>query len=386
MGGAPQMDNLPVAATLGPPEWVKPGVRISYYLAAASVAQSRFSWIEDPNGKYVDPATGKRYRRTDETGESMGGGGSGDGVLQIDVVAIEGKEVALSHTSYGIDHEFNRFVPGITSVGGKFDGVTGGAWWIHPTELAKLETMRLENIIILVGKYTLNGTRYDSISFASLRPDSYHSYTYDKKTGRLLTSTTKSVSGVVPGQTQSPTELTVAIFAGVRQRNMPGITGRNPAWVARTNKLQYQGTYEWVNPRDPTTGNVSCPMNMTLALTKGGDRWSTFSADTSIQSPCAWNFKGTGITASTGLYWWDVSALKGMRANKVLDEDPVTKERIVVKGVETRSSHKVVIIESSLAGIKTTTAYDQAGGALLSYKVEIAANGTTVQLDLGEMP
>ena len=78
------------------------GLRITFYSAAAAVAQSRYQLIEDPAGPWQDPVTGKHYRNTEDTGESVGGA-SGDGVSQVDVVAVEGNDVVLSMAMYGID-------------------------------------------------------------------------------------------------------------------------------------------------------------------------------------------------------------------------------------------------------------------------------------------
>ena len=97
--------------TAGPPSWVTAGTRISFYEAAASVAASTFAWVEDPNGTWEDPATGKHYRRTDESGEGMATA-SGDGVSQFDVMAVEPAGVVVTNTLYGIDHSTGNLAIG----------------------------------------------------------------------------------------------------------------------------------------------------------------------------------------------------------------------------------------------------------------------------------
>ena len=65
---APGQTQQPGQPGAAPPGWLAPGMRLTWYVAAASVANSRFSIVEDPNGNLVDPQTGKKYRRTDAPG------------------------------------------------------------------------------------------------------------------------------------------------------------------------------------------------------------------------------------------------------------------------------------------------------------------------------
>ena len=185
-----QARKLPTDSQLGPPQWVKPGTRITFYQAAASIAESRFAWVEDPNGTWTDPTTGKHYRRTDESGEGVPTA-SGDGFTQIDVLAIEGTDVVLSTSLYPIDHLTNQFFLGGSS-GAKVRGDAVDGSWINPTELAQLQNAQLGDILVLRGDYVLNGATYHAISFATTTPGAYQSYTYDTQTGLLLSATTNT--------------------------------------------------------------------------------------------------------------------------------------------------------------------------------------------------
>ena len=76
----------------GVPNWLATGTRVTWYAAAASVAQSGFSITEDPTcsaggpGCYTDPQTGKFYRKSDEGPDAQGAPtASGDGFSQLDV-------------------------------------------------------------------------------------------------------------------------------------------------------------------------------------------------------------------------------------------------------------------------------------------------------------
>jgi hypothetical protein len=186
----------PGSETLGVPDWVHPGTRITFYQAAASVAQSRFSFVEDPNGEWFVAKTGKHYRRTDESGEGVPTA-SGDGLTQVDVIAVEGNDVVGTITLYGIDRGNNQFVV-LPSTGGKVNGALVDGVWVHPRLLAQLATADLGGLLILGGPYVLNGQTYDAISFANPTPGAYQSYTYDTVTGLLLAATTSTAGATSP--------------------------------------------------------------------------------------------------------------------------------------------------------------------------------------------
>src|SRR5947209_8642234 len=55
---------LPKLASAPAPSWVKPGVRLTYYGASASVAGSGKSWQIDPEGGFQTP-DGRRWSASD---------------------------------------------------------------------------------------------------------------------------------------------------------------------------------------------------------------------------------------------------------------------------------------------------------------------------------
>ena len=370
--------------TLPPPSWVKPGVRLTFREAAASVAQSSFAWVEDPNGDWQDPATGTRYRRTDESGEGTGAGG-GAGFAQIDVVAVSGNDVALSLNLYGVDPSTGSFVPGNTTgavvPGGEIDGT-----WVNPTRLAQLQDSHQAGVLVLRGDYPLDGTTYHAISFAINGQGSYQQYTYDLDSGVLLSATTTTQGAAspvsAPGEAppQGNTELTVTTFAGARQRSLPGIDGASPSWVGSTPSLDYGGTYYWTNPVDPSSGAFSSPMSMAVSLKPGGDSWASYTSQSTIANLGS-TTTGSGITGPAGLYWLSpqaLSAIAAMSPGSVLDKDPITGEQLTLVSTD----NGVVTLLSRLPGIATQGGYDTTSGVLKTYAAQVPASGTTIPLQL----
>jgi hypothetical protein len=158
------------STALSPPTWVKAGVRLTYYNAAASVAESSFAWVEDPDGPWYDATTGKHYRRTDESGENMGDGG--DGYSQYDIVAVEGTDVVISNSILSIDRIDNAYVPA-SGFGVKTAGATVDGLWIHPAQLAQIAKTGETGLRVLEGDYELDGVTYKAITFGSTDPNAY---------------------------------------------------------------------------------------------------------------------------------------------------------------------------------------------------------------------
>jgi hypothetical protein len=377
--------------TVPPPSWVQPGARVTFYSAAIAVTQSRCQLIEDPAGPWQDPVTGKHYRSTGDSGDSLSGA-SGDGVSQVDVVAVEGNDVVLSLTLFGIDRATGTLsvLPGAgTKVpGGAIDGL-----WIAPPRLAQLQTGSLGGLTVLHGDYPLNGTTYHAVSIVDPTPGACSSQTFDTATGVLLASTTNTAGATspvqLPGQdaTQGASQLTISRFVSIRQMTTPGIGSDAPAWVAGNSGLSYSGEYRWTNPVDPSSGSLSYPMTAQTTFTASGPAWATYGLRTQVQLPGGGTpGDSSGVSSGTGPYWWDPVALAGFSAGQVLDTDPVTTMTVSVKGVGQGLAGPVVTITSQIPGTTGLATYDVGTGVLVGQAIAVASSGVTVQLGLQQMP
>lgn len=373
----------------GLPSWVQPGVRLSWYSAAASVAQSRYAWVEDPNGEWEVPSTGKRYRRTDESGEGVGGG-SGDGISQIDIVAVEGSDVVLSSNIYTIDRTQNAqsFILG-PIVGAKVAGAAVDGAWMHPALLQQYLSQQTAGILVLRGPYPLNGRPYSAVSFVSNSGSAYTSYTYDAQTGILLSATTSTAGATSPiaAPGENPpvgnSQLTITRFLGMRQRNMPGTGSAVPAFAARGGTLQYGGTYFWTNPVDPSSGAFQYPMTYQVQLSPGGASWMSFRGQSVVQGFLGAQPEQTGVSAGNGGgYWYDPASLAGMQPGQVLDKDPLTGGQVVVSGAQ----GNVIAIDDQIPGIGQRRQFDVRSGALVSFDLQTPASGISIHLDLQGSP
>jgi hypothetical protein len=372
-----------------PPPFVAPGVRLTWYGAAAAVANSRFAWVEEPctGNNWSDPKSGKCYRRTDESGEGQGTA-SGDGLSQVDILSVDGSNAVMQLTLYTFFRENNTLIwnplGGLSTNAIDVDGA-----WVHPARLAQIAQSGFGDLTVLRGRYALGTQQFDALSIVSgLGTSTYASYTYDLNTGLLLSAntTTGGVTSPIRAQGESaPTsnsQLTMARFAGFRSRTLPGMNAPKPSWVDQTSQLTYAGTYNFTNPVDPSSANLTYPTQITVQLGQGGQTWSSFTA-TQETPQLGMNNRNTGVAGSTGPYWYDPAALANMTAGQVLDEDPLTGEKLTVLFVgQDANGTPVVTIDTAFPGNAFRATFEQSTGMLLEFVLQQANAGTTTTVTL----
>lgn len=384
--GLPQ--GIGNATGLGPPAWVQPGTRLTFYGAAASVAQSGYTYVEDENGDWVEPVSGKRYRRTDQgdNPEDMPTA-AGEAFTQTDVLAVEGTDVVLATTLYGIDLLARQYT--LTPLGGSRQAgtVVDGAW-VNPDALRSVLTTGYGDFMVLHGPYVLSGTTYDAISFVAKSGGAYQSSTYDLGSGALLStnSSTQGTGSPIRGPNDNPqgnVQLSLTRLVGVRQRSLPGTGAPLPPWVASTPQLTYKGTYTQANPADPGAGTWVYPMQSTITFTEVGSTWAAFTSRTVVDvNGIAQPTDGAGVTGSTGLYWYDPTSLLAMSPGDLVDEDPATGARLSVESVAPAASGTLVTLTTAMNGVTVRAGYDRDRGLLLTLEIVQAVTGGTIQLQL----
>ena len=373
-----------------PPSFVAPGARLTWYAAGASVAGSRYSWVEEPctGQNWSDPKTGKCYRRTDESGEGQPGA-SGDGLSQLDIVAVEGANAVLASNLYTFFRENNTLI-WTPLGGGSVNAVNVDGAWVNPAELAQLVQTGLGDMLVLRGTYRAGMNSYEAVSFVNgLGTSSYSSYTYDLASGLLLSANTSSggVTSPIRAQGEDPpvgnTQLTLARFAGYRQRNVPGLNAPKPDWVAGTSQLTYQGTYNFTNPVDPTSANLTYPAQFAATFTgQGGSTWSPFTARTTVPQLGLDN-SSASVAGPNGALWFDPQSLAAMSGGQVIDQDGLTGEQVSVVGVGPGAQGQpTVTIENRVPGNLLRSTYDQQSGMLLGFDLQQASAGTTISVQL----
>jgi hypothetical protein len=382
---------FPEAATLGVPAGIGVGTQLVWYVSGASVAQSRYQWIEDPNGTWEDPATGKKYRRTDESGEPTGGG-AGDGYAVVDVEAVEASDVVTRVTLLSFDRLTGTYT--LAPLGGfKVPASVLDGGWMHPALLERIVAEGYSGLQVLTGPYTLDGRTFEAVSLVSQGSGGYQSWTWDRGTGLLMVSSSRQDGAfspfAAPGESppQANSFLGYRQLAGVRQRTTPGIGSPVPDWVGTTQGLSYSGSYTFVNPMDPMSQPMVFGYASEATFSPGGPTWANVRFRNVIDfngtpSPV----EATGIGTGTGSWWWDPTALAAMTAGDVLDQDALTGLTVTVEDTLPWQGGQSVIIRTELPGNRIRTQYDVATGVALGTEIFQQNAGTTIAIGLQRMP
>lgn len=373
---------FPAAGTLGPPAWVQPGTRIVYYVASASVAQSRYQYVQEPcrpnSSQYTNKQTGMCYRRTDESGEGVGSG-SGSGYSVVDVVSLDRGRVVTADSLYVIDTAQATLtyspIGGADEPSGAVDSV-----WLHPQVLEGLLVGRglpggLEPI---EGAYPLDGVTYDVVALQG----GGDSVTFDRATGLVLVNTGGAVGSTLqvhlPGEDPSLGNrmLTFQQLRGVRQRSVPGIGARVPPWLVPGTRLVFAGTYE--------QGTVVAAQT-TITYHEVGPDWAGLSAvfETTYGGISSRD-EARAVSGGAGPFWYDPDALAGMERGTVLDSDPFTGIRSYVEEVGSWERGGYVTLVTEGEGTQLRFIYDRSTGVPLGY--DLAQGVGIISVRLTGMP
>lgn len=373
-------------AQLGPPEWVTPGTRVSFYAAGASIANASKQWEKDPNGSWVDPNTGDRYDQIDTPTAS------GEGIFQADVIGTAGTTVGLQWVLRGLDRSAGRFYGGLT--GGATDpGAAAEEIWVHPDLLARLPETDVGEFKILRGSYDAAGTTYEAIAIANLDPAAYASWIYDTESGLLLSGTTRTQGRASPvyaeGEEPFPanTQITIIRFLGVRQREASTLAAAPPAWARPGTQLAYSGTWTFVNPYDPLGAPMVYPASLSVGFDSGGPTWLEYMTQLWVDFAGLPNLTAaTGVAGGSGPYWVDPDVLAYAVEGELVDEDPITGERVTIERVGPGPAGQAVTILSELPGITSRAMFDSGTGVLLGTARSETASGITIELGLDALP
>lgn len=369
---------------LGAPDWVKPGVRITYYNAAAVVRTSGYRLIEDPTGNYEDPRTGKKYRKTDEDPKAGDEGwGSGDGFTQTDILSVGKNAVAYNATLYSINRAGrNELVPVPGGAGIAFAAAPSDTW-IHPAAIARIMQVNTGDFFILKGRITFDNQPVDVLAIVNQGGGNWASYTYDMKTGILLQSSTatKGQSAPVHLPNQPPPggdmQLTFSKLISIRQTKLP-IGGPLPDFVNKTRVMQYGGSCTWRNPVDPSIG-TEIPVSMSVQIGDRGPNWVMYKRTVLL------TIGGAGQPEEATLAGGDFSQLwihprylANMQPGQVLDEDPVSKVKVACAAADNRT----VSISTANDGGQGQFTYDRNTGQCVGATIAVPSSGMTYRIQL----
>jgi hypothetical protein len=322
---------LPQLKTMGPPAWLKPGARLSFYSASATVGGDFHYFVPDEKGGWVTP-DGKYWDQKENLG------GSGEGLIQLDA-AVVGSERALFN--------LRMFLIAQQDVGGKqilprAVSVAVGPvaacedYYVNPAALAGLQAAKHDHLTILPMPYTLDGHTYDCVSFKYQTDTAYTCSIYDKATGIMLASAASVAAGNNDKfGSKGGTNLMVARFKGLRQRDVSWAEAPAPGWLHTVRRMTGSGTYTVTMANTP---QFPLAVDVVNDVDERGSDWFLFHQTSTIamaqgmppQTSTAVMLAGP---AQIGGLWMAPAALTRFTAGQVLDSDPLIGTRTSVVAV-----------------------------------------------------
>ena len=368
-------ERLPQLKTMGPPAWLKPGVRLSFYGASATLPHTYSRYVPDENGAWVDKETGERFDREKNYGSA------GEGISQLDASVVGSERALFSMRTFLLatqDFGGKRLRPmGTTVAVGPVASCDD--WYVNPATLAGLKASHNDQVAILPMPYQLDGQTYDTVAFKHQTDNAYVCSFYDKATGVMVASSS-SVRKLTAGEPES-TMLQIIRFKGMRQRDVSWANEPAPTWLHTVQRFTAQGTHT-------LTTNGLAPMVTPLQVVAGVDERG---ADWFIWHRSATTGGGHGLPPQTttatmlagpaqiGGLWMAPGALARFTPGQVLDSDPLIGTQTSVAAVQ---GNLVQIRETGQSHV-IDCLYDSGSGQLQRVRqTEQPMAGTTTVVDL----
>jgi len=353
------------------PDWVKPGVRVTYYSASATVPGSPASLVPGEGGSktWVNQQTGQKYTLRENAG------GSAEAYNQHTVYAVTPDRIVFSSEALLLTRGMPTGVT-TTASGASFATPTQGVEiWMPPAALRqmpeRLPDPRRGQVGVSRLEYRLGDRVYDAVRVSELSADaSTRAFrTYDLDTGLLLhvamatrmrpRMTAPGADGR-PGQGMGDVMLIDQQLVNLRQTSLPGIGQAAPPHLADRTAATLRMSQSLRMPEAPAMPPQVQQVRASLAF--DGPMMTV-------------TINGQQQRSVTGGAYIDPRELAQLRPGQVLDDDPVT-------GVRTR----VVATEPGLVGIQRvnpleteTSIYDARTGVGLRVHVAKNVGGTAVQ-------
>ena len=321
--------------------------------------------------------TGSGSEATTERGTHTSGESPGAGLVQVDVVALEGGKAATWTSSYAPD-PINGAMKTINTYG-SVNPAGCGDFWCNPAVLRSIPEIAGDDLVVNRGTYDLNGQQYNVIRFYYTSSQGIVlCMIYDLDTGIMLHHTADFASSFAPedGVTVTRKQSGILILHSLRQVNIPWTEGSVPSWVVPGQVLRYQGQHAFWLPQLPDVAPTLSALGSQLAIQDAHERFAEGRQQTYTQDAIqpAYVPIASGVAQLMG-FWVPKEALS--LTSGLVDSDPDTGMKVSV----IQSGPDGVIMEKTNGvNYKLLALYD-ASGKLVQTSLETYSGTATAQRD-----
>ena len=358
------------------PEAVRQGQRLSFVSASATIAGLDTVLVEDDQGNWVDPQSGKRYSTQSNTGQGA------MTIEQLDVLHSQGGVLAGDATTFLVDPLSGALSTTTTQpITGTFDAL--GEYWVHPAKLATLQPGEAQGTRILRGPYELDGQRYDTVTVRRTTAQGFTRYTYDTRTG-VCVFTSGSVTGQ-PVQTVGSDGHTTTGSRGtlIYQRRLVNQRALRTPWAGTQMPMppagqgfDYRGSYAM--QIDGAMGLPAWAFRASIRVDRDQHGVASANIRTAIDHGNGQAQQGEQnlVTGASALLPFAIApnVLQQLRAGQEIDRDPVTRVRTWIEAADADT----VCLSMQSATEQSRTWFDTRTGMTVQFaRVQRQGTGTT---------
>lgn len=306
------------------PEWLRLGMRVTYRVQSATIAQA--------------------------AGEE---GSTGAGYLQYDFVALD-EQAAVSTVRLDLDEvNGNGVIPFMTLPSAGIPGA--GDFWIAPEVLRDAERVASDKLEVVRGPADLEGHTYQAVRFEYRDEGVFFAWLFEEETG-LLTFYREEIGT----ETDPKRQVTLMWLVGERTVKLPWRGGTLPGWVEEGARLDYTGSYIWGSPAAGVP-DTTLPSSVSVDLSRCGKTWCAVDLTSKVQGqPQVHSTRMVGAAQIFDAFWLPPEALDVLEDGQVLDRDPVTGARISVE----RHGDGTIVLTEEGAAYAIALVYDERDGML----------------------
>jgi hypothetical protein len=360
---APAPSARPVSGNPLVPEWVRPGLRLTYDLLTGSVSGSVNGYVLDEDGNLTD-RSGNRYS-TERQGHSS------HGLVEATVAGMDAQVVALAQPFY-------LLMPGETAplLKSHMDMLatvdTGGDFWMHPQKQALVVrehpwtgAARPGQMMARTRTWRSGNQSWTATAIISLGDTGRTFWVYDQATGRLLylSRISRSAPDIRDPSQSLPDSVSYATFlrfVGARQLDLPWLDSPMPEWARQVQALSYQGRMSVQFPGAAPGGGTALSQQMEVA--KRGGNWLLFQSRSQTQGlPSASGSKSVTGPGCLPPVIIPPAALSRLRPGQEIDRDSHTGFTVRV----TAADAQTVSLESDGPRQSFMFVFDRAQGVLI---------------------
>jgi len=375
------VEMIPEAKTMPAPDWVKPGVRLTWHMMSAS-----------RQGKSLRAAPHFGADRKDQFGNKYktnpGGSASGQGYTEIIIVAVEPKLIVWEIRSYLLPGLQNKGPATLTAVSGGTSNTPGtlAGYWMNPVALRNLLAKPAGSHGFLVGalKHDVNGEKRDAVAVAMRDAKSHFRWVYDLNSGVLLsqghsqtgTKGLRATDADGTSYTGKTWGATATSFREFTQLKLPWLGTPIPDWVAGVKAIDFDGGYKMIVAG--SEGVAPLPMAQRFEPVTVRKNWALMRR-TMVSGPRNFldggTFRGVPITPIKGPYvcgagspsglWIPPAVLQRLTKGQEICASPITEFRATVFFVGPDRGQDVCVIRWENRLQTMDFVHDRKSGGLL---------------------